>query len=179
MSIRKYGYLGLAVVLILMAFISTKYLVESTRLKSELNNFTQIIEQDRIKGLTLTIYYMHSDIRFRYLVNEDFIKSYPDYKIQVSGEDLLKHKGLLANLTVVDLHKVYRKSKYLDIRVHYVFSNDNGDNILNVSMNSLVDRMLVNGYEVKVNTAYFEVIMPFIRESSVQDLKRNLSRLKE
>lgn len=183
MNVRKYSMLGVTVVLLaIFLIVGVKTLIhfynENSNFKETLSSFTEIVEQEKLNDITLTIYYVNPRDLLRRPLDESSIREMHQLKVTVSGEELVQHKSLLYPMIHSDLQLVNKKSNHPFTRLFYVFENENGDIIFRVSMS--VDRytMYVNGYEVKGNIAFYEVVMPFLPEYAVQELSLYLSRVK-
>lgn len=179
MSIRKYSILGFTILLLVGITVFVHYVREDTKFKETLASFTEIVEHEGMNDLRLTIYYMNPRDFIRAPLTESRIMESYDYKVTVSGEDLAQHKHLLNQLVHTNLQLVIKKSDYPDTRMYYFFEKENGDNIFRVSTSVRGSTMFVNGYEVKDNAAFYEVVMPFLREDSVQELEYYLSNVRK
>lgn len=183
MKVRKYSVLGVAVILLaIFLTVGVKTLVhfsnENSNLKETLVSFREILEQEKLKDITLTIYYVSpGDLLRRPLDESSITEKSHSIVTTVSGEELVKYKSLLYPLIHSNLKLVLKKSDYPYTRLFYVFRNGNGDVIFRVSTSVERYTMYVNGYEVKGNTAFFKVVMPFLRDEDAKELEFYLSKV--
>ncbi len=65
----------------------------------------------------------------------------------------------------------------IDGRIYYKFESEKEGKILDVAMwGEETNSIFVNGFEVEGNDMFYDVIMPFLPEDAVKDLKAYLSR---
>ena len=64
----------------------------------------------------------------------------------------------------------------LDARIYYVFEMRNGARLLEVAMwGEWTESIYVNGYEIKENKVFYDVISPFLSEEEKADLEQRVN----
>ena len=145
-----------------------------TPAEKALKDFSQQIEEGNLGELSLTIYYVNPNAYyFGPWSVEDLIYVH-DYKIVVDGTRLEEHIDLLKQMSNAALMSVEHENN-LDARIYYVFETKQGEKILDVAMwgyDSGIDLSIyINGFEVKANNIFFDVLIPFLPEDMVNIFK--------
>jgi len=136
-----------------------------------LNDFSKVIEKGKLDDLSLTIYYMNPFIQTRFplsvdhLINRSSVQTFVIYGNELEEQiDLINQIG---NTTL----KSIKKETYLDARIYYVFSTEEEGTILDVAMWRGDSNIVVNGIAVEEEKIFYDVVMPFLPENAVKDLK--------
>jgi len=156
----------------MVTLFASAFFIINRRNNMNSKKFFQLIEQERLDGLSLTIYYLRSGIltysplSVAGLVNGNFTDS-----IVINDKSLEEHIDVLKQLNDVKLIPVEQESS-INTRIYYVFKNEKGNEIFSVAMWRWDNEgsMFVNGNEVKEDKIFYEVISPFLPEDEVQRL---------
>ena len=97
------------------------------------------------------------------------------HKIIVHGSELEEHIGLLRQIDADKVRPV-RVSTPLEARIYYVFETTDGARLLDVAMWGACGTIYVNGYEIKENKVFYDVIKPFLTEEEKTELEQCVSR---
>jgi hypothetical protein len=142
--------------------------------KKVLNNFSNQLEKTNLGDFTLTIYYISPFIFTRTPLSvDDLINRSHGCKIVVIGSELKKHIGLFNHFGTETLIPVENES-CVDARLYYVFETKKGRKVFDVSMWGDDNSIFVNGIEIKENDIFYDVVMPFMPDDVVKDLKTYL-----
>ncbi|GBG09317.1 hypothetical protein PAT3040_03961 [Paenibacillus agaridevorans] len=126
------------------------------------NNLSKLIEQKNFDDLSLTIYFISPSILTRAPLSVDDLINFDDVKnIVISGSDLEEHMDLFEQITKVDLIPVKIKSR-VNARLYYFFEIEKKDKILDVAMWGKDSSVFINGLEVKGNSIFYDIVMPFL-----------------
>jgi len=177
MSIKKNKILENIILLLFTIVFLATCRGNDMHLEKILPNFSRLIEGKKIDDLRLRIYYISPFIFTRAPLSvDDLITRSYEYEIIVIGSELKKHISLLNQFCIDTLIPVDHKSR-VDARLYYVFETKKGHKILDVSMWGDNDSIFVNGFEVKGNDAFYNVVIPFMPEYAVKDLEAYLGKI--
>ena len=138
--------------------------------EKEFESFSNIIESENLDELTLTIYYIDSEILTRYPLSVDNLINFNNVtEIVVKGDELKEHIDLFKKLDKTNLKRVKDNSS-INARIYYVFESEKDGKVFDVAMWGNNNSVFVNGTEVKWNLIFSEIIKPFLTE----DAKNNL-----
>ena len=141
--------------------------------KTSVVNFLQRIEEERLDGLSLTIYYLDPwALTIHALSIDDLVNGYFKHHIVINDKSLEEHIDLLKRLSDVKLIPVEQESQ-INARLYYVFKNEKGNEMFSVAMWGWDNHgsIFVNGNEVKGDKIFYEVIVPFLPETARQRLQ--------
>jgi hypothetical protein len=169
MKFRRYIAL---VLIVLLLFIITVLLINKL-----LIDLYELIENENIDDISLTIYYMDPFTFTVVPISIDGLMNYSyDDKIVIRGNDLEEHIDLLKQINSDYMKPVWKKSPYINVRVYYVLESKKNGKLFDVAMWGIDDKsMFVNGLEVKGNNIFFDVIKPFLTENQVDKMEKWLS----
>ena len=146
-------------------------------------NFSELIENENIDDVRLTIYYVNP-----YLLTlipwsvDDLIDSSQENKIVINGSALEEHIDLFKQISNNNLIPVKKKSTYLDVRVYYVLESKVNGKLFDVAMwggdNSDDNSIFFNGTEVKEDDVFYDVIMPFLPDEIAEELKEFIAKIR-
>ena len=134
------------------------------------------IEQDNIRDISLTIYYMDPNLFTLYPFDVDDLIINHEYKVVIDGTHLKGHIDLLKQMGNADLIPV-EPDDYMNVRIYYLFENKKGENIFDVAMWGLANTMYVNGLQVKVNDIFYDVLMLFLPDDLVERVNKHILAL--
>ncbi len=136
-------------------------------------NVSEMIENEDINDLSLTIYYLSPYTLMFYPVSSvEDLSSRCEERIVINGADLEEHIDLFKQISKDDLKPVIWKSPYLDLRLYYVLESKKSGKLFDVAMWGYDgDSMIVSGYEAKGNNIFIDVIIPFLPEDKAKDLE--------
>ncbi len=140
---------------IIVGFIFLVFLLGYFYPKKPSLNLYNVIKNENIEDLRLTIYYAGPN--FFNLVAwkvDDLINADQTRKIVINGSELKNHIDLFKQISDEDLIPVWKKSPYMDAKVYYVLESKKSGKLLDVAMWGVVGdsgTIFVNGYEVKEN----------------------------
>lgn len=139
-------------------------------------NFSEIIKQDNIDNLSLKIYYMSPYmLTLRPLNVDDLINMSEVHKVVVSGSSLKEHINILNQISNADFIPVKNKS-CINARLYYVFETKKNGKVFDVALWGNENSVFVNGVEVKGIDAFYDVVIPFLPEDIVKELKKYLGK---
>jgi hypothetical protein len=134
--------------------------------------FLQLIEDERLDGLSLTVYYLCPSVLTYYpLTIERLANGSFEYHVIINDKSLKEHIDLLKRLSDAKLIPVEKESGIIDARLYYVFKDESGNEIFSVAMRGKNESMFVNGNEVEGDKILCEVIFPFLPENAIQKLQ--------
>jgi len=194
MSIRKKIIIKFFILLLLTSAILTSCGGKHMDSTKTFNQFLELIEQERLNDVTLTIYYKNpfaftrQPLSFDDLVygitavnepsrEKNDINGLYEHKIVVDSNRLEEHIDLLNQMSSTTLIPVEKES-YLNTRIYYVFETEKNGKVFDVAMWGGDDEysIFVNGVEVKVNDIFYDVIMPFLPKEVAGELERFIGR---
>ena len=135
-------------------------------------NISRLIENENIEDISLTIYHLSPHALMFYPVSsvEDLIHRSKDDKIVINGSDLEEHIDLFRQISNDVLIPVRKKTTNLDLRMYYVLESKKNGKLIDVAMWGDEDNIFVNGFEVKENNIFYDVVIPFLPENEVKEL---------
>lgn len=169
MNVKKHIKVGVLSFLLIIILILFSMLYS----KRTSPNVSDLIENENISDISLTIYYLdlHA-LRFLPVPSvEDLIQRTVDEKIVISGSELKQYIDLFRKIDNEVLIPVWNRSSDLDLRVYYVLESKKNGKLFDVAMWGDVDSVFVNGIEVKGNKVFYDVIIPFLSEKAAKDLE--------
>ena len=139
------------------------------------NTFSESNENMNLDDLSLTIYYVDTEIRFRMPPSVDrlIIAEYA-HKIVVGSERSEELIALLNQLKEVDLVPVMHE--LVSARVYYVFESSRDGDVFDVAIFGGTGKMFVNGQTAEVDEFFIDAIMPFLDERASQQVNGYLGR---
>jgi len=158
----------IAVVVVLM-IVGGYFLINYIRNERNLINFANIIENDTWDDLTLTIYYMSLFTLTPLPLQIEDVMRIGD-RIVVSGEELRAHADLLIQLDNAN-QAFARRSSRAQARIYYVFEYANRRTFSVVFWDLEPGYMVVNSRMIEHDMAFYDVIIPFLPEYIVQQLR--------
>ena len=168
MSHKKSLIAGLLVLLSLI--ILTGCGGNDMRTEKSLTRLSQI-EQDNIRDISLTIYYMDPNIFTLFPYDVDDVIGAHEYKLVINGARLKGHIDLLKQMGNADLIPV-EPDDFMDVRIYYVFENKKGENIFDVAMWGDLTNLYVNGIEVEENDIFYDVLLLFLPDDAAERVKK-------
>jgi len=130
--------------------------------------FSNHIERGNINNITLTIYYRDARTTFHFPQSVDDFVGRRMYEsiIVVTGVELSEHKELLQNINADNLVPVTYEVPML-VMLYYEFAF-NGRRLFGVVPlpRDYDSRILINGIEYEWDSAFFNIIKPFLPENS-------------
>jgi hypothetical protein len=172
---KLYLFLGLSVLFLLAntVFVSGRNDMSS----KEIPTFAELIENENLNDISLTIYYMNLFRLTRAPVRlSDLINRWHDYKVVVTGDDLLEYKDLLSRLINTELIPVKNES-FVNARLYYVFTHEEYGELFSFLVYGGGDVMFVNGREVEHDAVFYDIVIPFLPEDAVKTIERYLNNL--
>jgi hypothetical protein len=169
MNLRKHITLVFFLLLFLLLLFLLLIILRSCggremRPEKALKNFVEEIEIGNLAEYSLTIYYLSPYAFTLYPISvDDLINRNHEYKILIDGEELEKKIDLFVQMDKGALIPVEQESR-INARIHYVFSNTNAQKAFNVSMWGEDESIFINGFEMKENPIFYDIIMPFLNE---------------
>ena len=162
--------IGLLLILALLLFLLILYIYgkNHTTPDRDVRRFSNHIEYENFDNLTLIIYYSDILSTFHFPQNVDDFISYGiyEYRIIIEGSKLNEHRNVLQQINEINLVPI---AQIIPMRVmlYYEFTF-NGRKIFGVAPQHCDDnsRMLINGVAFEWNSAFFEIIKPFLPENS-------------
>ncbi|WP_138756582.1 hypothetical protein [Paenibacillus sinopodophylli] len=139
-------------------------------------NFSELIENENIADIILTIYYVNPFILTRQpwsvgnLINSQSVK-----KIVISGSDLEEHFDLFNQINNDVLIPVKKESPNLDVRLYYVLDSKKNGKLFDVAMwggGREGNTIFFNGYEVIGHGIFYDVVMSFLPEDAVKEFEK-------
>jgi hypothetical protein len=171
MKTKKYIIVGFIVFLIFITTLLTSCWKDNVDSKKQSLNFSDLINNENIDDISLTIYFINPFILTRHPWSaEEIIRSREEQKIVINGNDLEEHIDLFKQINNDDLIPVKKKS-YLDARLYYVFESKKNGKLFDVAMWGSDNSIFVNGFEVKENEIFYDVIKPFLPIDAVKELE--------
>lgn len=136
-------------------------------------NFSDIIENEDINNLSLSIYYVNPYIfTLSPWSIDDLINSKNVNKVVIKGRDLEEHIDLLGQINNADLIQSNKNHPHLNVRLYYALESKKNGKILDVAMWGDNNSIFVNGLEVNGNDIFYDVIMPFLPEDVAKEFKK-------
>lgn len=168
MNVKKSIYAGIIIFLLLIPPI----LFSIQHLKKVSLNVSELIENENINDISLTIYYLDLHmLRFMPVSSVERLMECVDEKVVVSGSDLEQHIDLFRKMSDEVFVPVWMKTSELDLRVYYVLESKKNGKLFDVAMWGNEDSIFVNGIEVEGNKIFCDVIIPFLSEDAAKDLE--------
>lgn len=169
MRVRICLILGL-VVLVLIGNISN-CCSNSKKSSEEKYDIFDMLECRNVDDLKLVIYYKSPFTLTRYPWDTATLIENCDYRIEVDGEKLEKYVDIFKQINN-DVFVTVNKPSYEDVRICYTIENIHSGKNVNVALwGGNGNSIFVNGVEVEVNDIFYDVIMPFLEDDSVNELK--------
>ncbi|MGM9601727.1 MAG: hypothetical protein ACI3W5_09160 [Faecousia sp.] len=163
-KIILFSAVGIIAIIAFLSVISKDRNSENMQREDILLSYTKALEEGVPDGLSLTIYYMDPTILTRKPVSVGELLTFHDVKkIQISYDELVSHYELLTKLDTSKLEPAVVKTG-INARLYYVLETKDAGPILEVVVTGLHDSVFVNGFEVKGNVVFFELIAPFVDE---------------
>lgn len=173
MDTKKHIVVGFIVVLLLVSTILTSCGRGNMYSKKQFLNFSELIGNENIEDISLTIYYMSPYILTNIPLSVDsFTNSSSAKKIVINGSDLEEHINLFKQISNDDLIPIRKKSSYLDVRLYYVLESKKNGKLFDVAMwggDGDENSIFVNEFEVKGNDIFYEAIIPFLPEDAAKE----------
>lgn len=173
MDAKKHIVVGFLVFLLFVSTILTSCERDNMYSKKPSLNFSELIGNENIEDISLTIYYMSPYILTGIPLSVDnLINSSSTKKIVINGSDLEEHIDLFKQISNDDLIPVKKKSSYLDVRLYYVIESKKSGKLFDVAMwggDGDDNSIFVNGFEVKGNDIFYDVIIPFLPKDAAKE----------
>jgi hypothetical protein len=175
MKLKKLIFLMLIISLLFTVTNFTGCIVNP---ENPLKNFSKQIEIGNFNDISLTIYYMSPYISTYYPLSVDDLINQSDdvQKFVIDGKGLEEYRDLLkrtGNVTLIPVKNI----SYLNARIYYVFETEQRSKIFDVAMwGGNNNSMFINGFEIKSNDIFYDLIIPFLPEDEVKDLQAYLDR---
>ena len=173
MNMKKFIIIGLGI-LLLFASILTIFVADNMNRTRSMREFKRIVEQGNLEDITLTIYYVGL-VFAHWPVTVDYVIARHHYKAVVDGVRLAEHIDLLQELGSVDMRRI-RSEGGLWAEVYYIFETNCGRKLLDVALWVDNYNVLVNGFEVRGNDIFTDVIIPFLSEEIAEFLMSSTER---
>ena len=141
------------------------------------NNFSELIEEEYISDLSLTIYFMSPFYLTFASLDVDELISLSEKHVfitTIDGNTLGEHTDLLNQISNADLILAENDS-YMNARLYYVFENEKTGKMFDVAMWNSDGSILVNSVKVEYAEIFCDVVMPFLPEDSAEELRAYLS----
>jgi len=164
MSVKKKIISGLLILVLFISIILIGYGGYNMHLRNQAFNFAEILENENIDDLSLTIYYMSPFVIGHFPISiESFSRLMEDQdrKIVISGSDLEEFINVFKQINNDVLIPVWWSS-HLDVRLYYVLESRENGKLLDVAVWTNNRNIVVNGIEVRANPIFFDVILPFM-----------------
>ena len=199
MNTKKRITVGLLVFLLLVpTFFISSWGWDYMRANQALNNFSKIVEQGDLSGLSLTIYYINPSTFTNPMWRsvDDLIRMSEERKIVISGSELEEHIDLFKRISSDDLVPV---SSFMRIPLYVgLFFKDVSScgllaalyymristPLIDVRMYYMFEckengklfdvaiwgyeGIIVNGFEVEDNDIFYEIVIPFLPEDAAE-----------
>lgn len=162
------------VFLVLVIFMSAIIINYSNSSRDPVLRFAEIIEDEKLNRLSLTIYYMDPRVYTYMPLSIDDLTDGTDedvYRVTISGSDLEEHIDLLKQLVETPLAPVDQGQR-LNARIYYVFETRNGDKLFEVAMWGSEGNAFVNGCEVEVNTIFYDILIAFLPDNASEEVQK-------
>jgi len=173
MNARKLVVIEIFILLLVTSTILTSCGGDNMHSKKPSINFFELIGNESIDDICLTIYYISPSVLTRFPWTVDNLIDSHKYKVVVDGNSLEEHLDLFKQISNDDLVPVKKKSS-LDARIYYVLESKKHGTLFDVVMwggNDDGDSIYVNGFEVKGNDIFYDVIIPFLPDGLAQELR--------
>ena len=161
---------GITLLLIVAIILSScgrnvMYLTKKPITFSELST---LINSGNTNDVSLTIYYLSPFILTRAPLSVNDLINHNDIKkIVVDGN----HLDLLVRINNTSLIPV-EQNTYLNARLYYVFETENKCKVFDVGLwGGDNNSIFVNGIEIEENDIFYDLIMPFLPKSAVDEIK--------
>ena len=176
MTPKKTVVLGFQIFTLLTLTILANCGGNDMRPKDVMNSLAKITEKTIFDDLSLTIYYISPSILTRAPLSVDDLMNFNSVKkIVINGNDIEEHIDFFEKISKDDLIPV-KKTSRIDARFYYVFESEKDGKILDVAMWGDDNSIFINGFEVKGNDIFYDVIKPFLSEEAKNDLDAYLGK---
>ena len=172
MNVKKRIAIGLRICLLIVIIGLISYRGVMLLRRPPLN-LSELIRNENIDDLSLTIYYkppalVSMPISVKGLINSDWGGA----RIIIRVDDLEEYIDLFKQINRSHLNPVWWRAPNVDVRLYYVLESKQNGRLLEVAAWCLGSSMYVNGFEVRANTIFYEVILPFMPEDVARDFER-------
>ena len=161
------------VFLVISVAVLTSCEESNMRPNRALDNFIRIIEQGNISDLRLTIYHMYFSVLtpFPFSLDQLMDNHSGHHRIVVDGSQLEEHIELINQIRHVTVTPMDRGTR-IDARLYYVFETvDNNRKVFDFGMWADDDTVFINGVQVKANSIFLDIIIPFLPENVADDVR--------
>jgi hypothetical protein len=130
----------------------------------------ELFKNENLDDVSLTIYYGNPFILTRFPLSVDnLMKSSIAKKMVINGRQLEEHLDLFKQINNEEFIPVKKKS-YLDARLYYVLESKKNGKLFDVAMwGGDNNSIFANGFEVKGNDIFYDVVKPFLPEDAVRE----------
>lgn len=158
--------------LILLLIVSALLMGFNKQLEKPTINLIERSANENFDDISLTIYYTNPFDRSRHAWSAEFLMGIVEKrKIVITGGALEEHIDLFKRISSDDVIPV-RKKTYLNARLYYVLESKRNGKLFDVAMwGGNNNSIFVNGFEVKENDIFYDVVKPFLPEDAVKDLE--------
>lgn len=142
--------------------------------KKILIDFADIIKNENIEDISLTIYYMSPYILTDVpLTVDDVIDSNSDNvnRIVISGGKLKNYIDLFEQINTDNIVRAKKRSSYVDIRMYYAFESRKNGKLLDVAFWGNNGNILIDGMEIRDNDIFYDIVIPFLPQNKVKEWK--------
>lgn len=175
MNAKKH-ILGFSILLVLAVTILTSCKEINMHSEKTSFDFSELIKNENIDDVRLTIYYVIPNFLARYPWSIDhLINSSSDKKIVINGSELEEHLDLFNQINKDVFVPVKNKSSYLDARMYYVLESKKNGKLFDVAMwggDSKGNSIFVNEHEVQGHDIFYDVVMPYLPEDAVKEFEK-------
>ena len=160
----------LAIIFLLVIAVLDSCQESDMRSRKAVSQFAKLVEQGEMDSLSLKIYFMspYTLTPYPYSI-DDIIRATSEDEIIIIGSSLKEHIDVLKQLNNDRLVKVEQES-YIDARVYYVFYKGTRK-IFDVAMWGKDNSIFVNGFEIKEDDIFYDIIIPFLPEGAIDRLR--------
>ncbi len=178
MNAKKHIILGIIILVLLAVSILSGCIIINLTFKKPNLDFSKLIKNENIDNLSLTIYYMDPYAFTEFPLDvDDLIKLCKEegigQRIIIRGSDLEDNIGLFMQIDNHELTSVKKRS-FLNARLYYIFESRENGKLFDVAMwggNDDDNSIFINGVEVKENTVFYDIIMPFLPEDIAKKIE--------
>lgn len=161
---RNVAIICLVVITILLAlFGCAKSSLQQKNVASELS---PSVEENNLGNLRLTVYYLPLNILTRKPLSADDLITFTDTKrIIVESEDLETLYEQFKKLDTFVTQSV-SENPVVNARLYYILEQGESERLIEVVISEASSTVLVNGVAVAYDSAFYELIKPFLTDDA-------------
>lgn len=166
MKVNFYMKVVCLTLIVVLVITGCRNNLESTK---ELN-IKELIENEEINDLCLTIYYIDTTMLTNFPLNVDqLIGSVFTKRVVVNGSELDTFINLFKNIDYKALISVKEESSYLDARLYYILESKKNGKLIDVVIgggnpDNSKSSIWINDCEIENCAILYDLILPFLPE---------------